>query len=300
MIRICAIISGIGRRIAFMKRIRVLSTASVALLIGVAGAPALLAQNDRGRRTDSHDQRTQQGPEQPRPQQEHVTRHDEHRSAPAPVARQQAEQREEANRAAQERSRQDYDGRVQQQRAREEQDRLQQDRLQQDRLQQERLQRDRLQQERLQQERLQQERLQQERLQQVDQARRFYDERYGSPHTYRYNVGGVYRQTNEYGVDALRQAVNNGYLEGVRAGQADRGRGWSPDYQNSAMYREADDGYVGNYVGQGDYSYYFRQGFQRGYEDGYYSRSQYGNYLNGGGSVLGNILTGILGLQLIR
>ena len=31
-----------------------------------------------------------------------------------------------------------------------------------------------------------------------------------------------------------------------------------------------------------EYQYYFREGFRRGYEDGYHSRSQYGRYSNGG------------------
>ena len=39
-----------------------------------------------------------------------------------------------------------------------------------------------------------------------------------------------------------------------------------------------------------DYSYYFRQGFQRGYEDGYYGRYQYGNYSSGKYQILGAVL----------
>ena len=34
--------------------------------------------------------------------------------------------------------------------------------------------------------------------------------------------GGRYYETNQYGADLLRQAVNYGYDQGVRAGQADR------------------------------------------------------------------------------
>ena len=47
------------------------------------------------------------------------------------------------------------------------------------------------------------------------------------------------------------------------------------DYRNNWAYRDANYGYTGMYVDQPQYNYYFRQGFQRGYEDGYYSRSQY-------------------------
>jgi hypothetical protein len=39
---------------------------------------------------------------------------------------------------------------------------------------------------------------------------------------YRYNRGGRYYETNQYGADLLRQAVNSGYEEGFRAGEADR------------------------------------------------------------------------------
>jgi hypothetical protein len=49
-----------------------------------------------------------------------------------------------------------------------------------------------------------------------------------------------------------------------------------------------------------EYQYYFRQGFDRGYEDSYYSRSQYGRYSNGTASILGTILEQILNLQLIN
>ena len=115
--------------------------------------------------------------------------------------------------------------------------------------------------------------------------------------TYRYAYSGYNRETNQYGADVLRQAVNDGYQEGVRFGQADRHDGLSPNFQNNYAYQDANYGYAGNYVDQSDYNYYFRQGFQRGYTDGYYSRSQYGN---GSSSILANLLTTILGLTSLR
>jgi hypothetical protein len=125
------------------------------------------------------------------------------------------------------------------------------------------------------------------------------DPYYYSPYTYRYNRGGVYYQTNQYGVNLLQRAVNYGYQEGVLAGQADRQDGWAPDYLNSFAYQDANYGYDGSYVNQADYNYYFRQGFQRGYNDGYSGRFQYGNSVNGSYSILGSLLNGILGLQSI-
>ena len=86
--------------------------------------------------------------------------------------------------------------------------------------------------------------------------------------SYRYAYSGTTRETNQYGADVLRQAVNYGYS--------------------------------GYYVDQADYNYYFRQGFQRGYSDGYYGRSQYGTALTGSPSILATLLSSILGLVSLR
>jgi flagellar biosynthesis/type III secretory pathway protein FliH len=95
----------------------------------------------------------------------------------------------------------------------------------------------------------------------------------------------------------LRDAVNNGYEEGYRAGQADRQDGWDFDYQQSYAYEDASYGYDGYYVELNDYRHYFQEGFRRGYEDGYYSRDEYGRYDNGKWTILANILSGILNLS---
>jgi hypothetical protein len=121
-----------------------------------------------------------------------------------------------------------------------------------------------------------------------------------APMTYRYRLNGAYRETNQYGADILRQAVNNGYGQGYQHGQADRSDGLRSDYRRSFAYKDANYGYTGMYIPQSDYNYYFRQGFQRGYQDGYANASRYGSYSNGSGSILGNILNSILGLTTIR
>ena len=118
--------------------------------------------------------------------------------------------------------------------------------------------------------------------------------------TFRYYYGGTTHETNQYGADVLRQAVNDGYRRGYRAGVADREDHWRADYSNSPEYREATYGYAGSYVDLSDYRYYFRQGFQRGYDDGYYSRSRYGSSSNGAASILGNVLASILNLRSLR
>ena len=118
-----------------------------------------------------------------------------------------------------------------------------------------------------------------------------------APQTYRYTISGTSRQTNQYGADVLRQAVNAGYQQGFRAGDADRQDHWTANYRTTIAYRDANYGYSGSYVNQDDYNYYFRQGFRRGYDDGFNRRSQYGNSSNGSGSILGSVLSSILGLR---
>lgn len=48
---------------------------------------------------------------------------------------------------------------------------------------------------------------------------------YSAP-IYRYHRGHRYYETNQYGADLLRQAVNYGYEQGFRAGEADRQDRW--------------------------------------------------------------------------
>jgi len=122
----------------------------------------------------------------------------------------------------------------------------------------------------------------------------YYD--YGTP-LYSYNRGSQYYELNQYGADLLRRAVNMGYEEGYRAGEADREDGWTFDPNNSDAFEDATYGYDGYYVDVSEYQYYFREGFRRGYEDGYYGRYQYGSYSNGTYSILGDILNLIINLR---
>jgi hypothetical protein len=139
---------------------------------------------------------------------------------------------------------------------------------------------------------------QQERLRTQRDVQR--DPYYATPMNYRYRIAGRDRETNQYGADLLREAVNSGYQQGWKAGRADRSDRWSSNYRKSYAYQDANYGYNGNYIPQSDYNYYFRQGFRRGYEDGYSSRSQYGTVANGSPSILSAILSGILGLQTMH
>jgi hypothetical protein len=123
---------------------------------------------------------------------------------------------------------------------------------------------------------------------------------YYTPPTYQYRRDGNYYQTNQYGADQLRKASNTGYKEGYEAGRADRQDNWRFDYRQSFAYQDANYGFDGRYVRQDDYNHYFREGFQRGYEDGYYGRRTYGTNANGSDSLLGTVLNTILNLQPLK
>ncbi len=123
---------------------------------------------------------------------------------------------------------------------------------------------------------------------------------YVRPAHYRYFWGGTWYTTSNYGADVLRQAVDWGYREGVRAGRADRYDGWPADYRDSVAWRNGGFGYGGRYVSRADYGYYFRQGFQRGYDDGYFGRMEYGRYVDNNAVIAEAVIATILGLQLLR
>ena len=141
-------------------------------------------------------------------------------------------------------------------------------------------------------------RLWQQQQRYMSQSINYYNDPYFySAPSYRYMRDGAWYTMNSYGYNLLQQAINDGYGEGYRAGRADRMDGWRYDYRSSYVYQNASYGYSGYYMDRGDYSYYFRQGFQRGYEDGYYSRYRYGTSRNGSYSILGAVLGTILSLQ---
>jgi len=144
--------------------------------------------------------------------------------------------------------------------------------------------------------------LQQQQLQAQNDRNRDYgrDPYFNTRFNYRYKKGTQYRQTNRYGAEVLRQAVNYGYQQGIRAGDADRLDHWGYKYQNAFAYRDANYGYTGRYVDQSDYNYYFRQGFRKGYDDGYYRRARYGRQSGGSYTVRRAVLSDILRLEVIR
>jgi gas vesicle protein len=125
------------------------------------------------------------------------------------------------------------------------------------------------------------------------------DPYFSTPPNYRYSREGRFYETNQFGVNLLRQAVNYGYDQGYRTGQADREDRFRSDYEGSFAYRDANYGYEGFYVDRDDYNFYFREGFRRGYEDGYGGHAQFGMYVNGRGTILDAILGSIFNVQVI-
>ena len=106
---------------------------------------------------------------------------------------------------------------------------------------------------------------------------------------YRFERAGIYYTVDGYAADTLRQAVELGYQEGFQAGQADSQDQFGYSLNDDFAYQDASYGYAG-YVDLSDYQYYFRQGFDRGYNDGYYGRYQYGVYSNGIANIIGSVL----------
>ncbi len=132
------------------------------------------------------------------------------------------------------------------------------------------------------------------------------DPYYYTAPNYRYRRDGRYYQTNQYGIKKLERALQAGYNEGFRAGRADREDRWRYDYRSAFAYQDANFGYDGRYVRQDEYNHYFREGFQRGYEDGYYGRQNYGrrNDNDSGGIndewlIAGAVIAAIIGYELL-
>ncbi len=125
-----------------------------------------------------------------------------------------------------------------------------------------------------------------------------YRDRYAySAPTYRYSYGGRYYETGDYGARLLRNALSFGYQQGVLAARAARSYNSPYDYRGCDAYRDGSYGYEDGYIDEGQYSYYYRQGFERGYNEAYYGRYHYGAYRNGGVEVVVDLLDLILDLR---
>ena len=115
-------------------------------------------------------------------------------------------------------------------------------------------------------------------------------------HGYRLYRGSSYYETDQRGVDLIRRAINSGYQQGYRAGSGDRRYSRRDDYRDDSYYRNGTYGYE-SYVDRDQYQHYFREGFERGYRDGYTDQARYGSYSGGKWSILTSVLNGILNLR---
>jgi hypothetical protein len=125
------------------------------------------------------------------------------------------------------------------------------------------------------------------------------DPYYYTAPSYRYNRGGRFYYVNQYSANLLNDAVRYGYQEGFEAGRADREDRVRYNYRGSFAWEDANYGYPGHYVDQSEYNYYFREGFRRGYEDGYHSRSRYGSFSTGKAVILAAVVGTIVTLAAI-
>jgi hypothetical protein len=131
------------------------------------------------------------------------------------------------------------------------------------------------------------------KLYEKEQKRYAKEQRKAAERNYRLYRGSRYYQVDQRGYDLIRSAVNSGYQQGYQAGADDRRFGRRSYYQGSPYYRSGTYGYQ-SYVAQNQYQYYFRQGFLRGYQDGYNDQSRYGYRSGGTLNIIGTILNGIL------
>ncbi len=130
---------------------------------------------------------------------------------------------------------------------------------------------------------------------------------YGAdPAANRYRVmrNGSYYNTDRRGAEILRQSVNDGYRAGFNAARTDRNNNRNVSWTNSPVYQNGTAGYQ-SHVNRGQYQYYFRQGFQRGYQDGsnkeylngHSGPYQYGSYEHESLNIHDSILDFVLNLQ---
>jgi hypothetical protein len=64
-------------------------------------------------------------------------------------------------------------------------------------------------------------------------------------------------------------AYDNGYRDGIRAGQRDLSNHANFDPADQPSYRDGDHGYRGSFGEKDTYKRQYREGFMRGYQDGY-------------------------------
>jgi hypothetical protein len=115
--------------------------------------------------------------------------------------------------------------------------------------------------------------------------------------SYQYRIGRSGRLTDRNGAVLLQRALDEGYRQGFDSGATDRAQNHNYDFGRDRTYQDATSGYT-NYVDVGDYQFYFRQGYQLGYDDGYSRRLRYGSMVNGRATILDAVVGSVLGFSV--
>lgn len=115
-------------------------------------------------------------------------------------------------------------------------------------------------------------------------------------HGYRLYRGANYYETDQRGVDLIKRAIQSGYQQGYQSGANDRRYSRRNYYLDEPYYRSGIYGYQ-SYVDRDQYKYYYREGFERGYRDGYTDQTRYGSYSGGKWSILASVAERILNLR---
>ena len=100
------------------------------------------------------------------------------------------------------------------------------------------------------------------------------DDRYRAYHNTR-----VYQSSNYGGYGYSSNAYERGYQDGLHTGAKDAQRGQSYDPERSHFYQHGTSGFFSIFGSRGTYQQAYRDGFLRGYEEGY---QHYESYFTGG------------------
>ena len=114
---------------------------------------------------------------------------------------------------------------------------------------------------------------------------------------YRITHEGRDYEMNYDGSELLKQSLNSGYQQGYQAGKEDHKAKRGEAFSESLIYQNATTDYQSDVVDLNLYQYYFREGFQRGYADGYKNQKQYGKSTNGIRFISDTISQEILNIQ---
>ena len=99
------------------------------------------------------------------------------------------------------------------------------------------------------------------------------------------------------GAELLKQAINVGYQQGFKTGKDDHKAKRANNFNDSLIYQNGTYDYQSGVADLNLYQFYFRQGFERGYQDGFNNQKQFGKSTNGIRFISDTVSQEILNLQ---